>query len=67
LDVDFTFAGHLIEPLHTTAQRAGFVVTTAETRQAAVELADWACQQILVHYRDGSVAHAFVPGDFEQV
>lgn len=63
LDVGLTVhPGDIIRPLHSTADRAGFLVTIAETRQEAVELADYGCNQISIHYRDGAMRYASIAG-----
>ena len=67
LDIDVTLQpGEEVRPLRTTSERAGFAVTVASDHQAAVDLADWACHQVSVTYKDGAVAHAYTLSDFEQ-
>ena len=67
LDVGVTAqAGEEIRPLRTTSERAGFVVTSGNNHRAALDLADWACEQISVTYEDGAVAHGHTLSDFEQ-
>ena len=64
LDVDVTLRqGDEIQPLRTTSERAGFVVTRGTSREEAVDLADWASRLITVGYEDGAAAHAYVPAD----
>ena len=65
LDVGVTLqAGETVNPLRSTADRAGFVVTLAETRDAALRVADWACRQISATYGDGATAHAWLLEEF---
>jgi hypothetical protein len=60
IDIAVLFkVGDEIRALHTTSERAGFVVTLGRGRRDAVELADWACRQITIRYADGSVSHGF--------
>jgi biotin carboxylase len=50
--------GDQIRLLRSTAERAGFLVTTGETLPEAVALADRGCREISIRYADGSTRHA---------
>lgn len=47
--------GAALRDVQTGADRAGFVVTFGETRDEAVEVADWAMGRMAVRYEDGEV------------
>jgi biotin carboxylase len=64
-DVDVTLRpGDRIGPLRTTADRAGFVVVLGKNLDQTSSLADWACSQVVMHYEDGTSAHASTAADF---
>jgi biotin carboxylase len=66
IDVDVTLKdGDDILPLHTTSNRAGFVVTVGRDLRTAVDLADWARGQVTVSYEDGSISCALPLSAFE--
>ena len=68
LDVDITLQpGNRIGPLHSTSDRAGFLVATGENLDEAVACADRGCQQISIRYRDGSVHHASELSEFREL
>lgn len=52
-----------IHSTQTTSDRSGFVVTHAETREEAVQLADWAVRQMIVTYTNGHQACGFLFND----
>ena len=55
LDVGITVrAGDMIQPLRSTSDRAGFVVSLGESLSDAVSRADRACLDITAHYADGT-------------
>ena len=59
LDVGITVQpGSTIGPLHSTSDRAGFLVATGENLDEAVACADRGCRQISIRYADGTVRHA---------
>jgi biotin carboxylase len=63
-DTGYTFAlGQSMPMLKSTSDRAGFVVTFGDTRDHAVQIADVACQQAIIHYSDGSSQHAYTLAD----
>jgi len=59
--------GEVIRPLQTTSERAGFIVTTAETMQEAVGIADRGCREISIHYADGTSHHAAELLEFQEL
>jgi biotin carboxylase len=68
LDVGVTFqAGNRIGPLHSTSDRAGFLVATGENLDEAAACADLGCRQISIRYRDGSVHHASELFEFQEL
>jgi biotin carboxylase len=60
-------AGDTIRPLHSTAERAGFIVTTGETLREAVERADRGCREISIQYVDGATHHAAALIEFREL
>ncbi|HEV2397071.1 MAG TPA: ATP-grasp domain-containing protein [Candidatus Sulfotelmatobacter sp.] len=67
LDVGLTVkAGDIIRPLHSTSERAGFIVSVADTLSDAVQRADRGCREILVRYADGKNHHALELDDFRE-
>jgi len=59
LDVGITLQpGSSIGPLHSTSDRAGFLVATGENLDDAAACADRACRQISIRYIDGTMRHA---------
>ena len=59
LDVGVTIqSGTTIGPLHSTSDRAGFLVAIGETLEEASACADHGCRQITMHYADGTAHHA---------
>ncbi len=68
LDVGITLQpGNRIGPLHSTSDRAGFLVAAGENLDEAAACADRGCQQISIRYRDGSVHHASELLDFQEL
>jgi len=68
LDVGITLQpGNSIGPLHSTSDRAGFLVATGENLNEAAACADRGCQQISIRYRDGSVHHASELSEFREL
>jgi biotin carboxylase len=59
--------GDEIRPLHSTSERAGFLVAVGETLQEAVACADRGCREILIHYADGSTRHAAELVEFREL
>lgn len=65
LDVGVTVeAGDTIRSLQSTSDRAGFLVSTGNTLQEAVERADRGCREILMRYQDGATCHALELSEF---
>ena len=59
LDVGLTLQpGSSIGPLHSTSDRAGFLVATGEDLDEAIACADRSCRQISIRYADGTTHHA---------
>ncbi len=59
LDVAVTVQpGTTIGPLHSTSDRAGFLVTLGKNLEEAVACADRGCRQISIRYSDGTMRHA---------
>jgi phosphoribosylamine-glycine ligase len=50
--------GDTILPLHSTSDRAGFLVATGETLEEAAAHADRGCREVSTEYADGSIRHA---------
>ena len=68
LDVGATIRpGQTIGPLHSTSDRAGFLVATGEILEEAVACADDGCRQILIHYADGRTGHALQLAAFQEL
>jgi len=68
LDVGLTVRpGDTIRPLQSTSDRAGFVVTIADTREEAMERADRACRGIALQYLDGTTHHPLDLVQFREV
>lgn len=68
LDAGITLQpGNKIGPLHSTSDRAGFLVATGENLDDAAALADRGCRQISIRYRDGSVHHASELVEFQEL
>lgn len=68
LDVGITLRpGDRIGPLHSTSDRAGFLVSTGENLDEAAACADRSCQLISIRYRDGSVHHASELSEFREL
>jgi biotin carboxylase len=68
LDVGITLRpGNRIGPLHSTSDRAGFLVAIGENLDEAVACADRGCQQISIRYRDGSMHHASALSEFQEL
>lgn len=59
--------GQTIFPLHSTSDRAGFLVATGATLEEAVACADRSCREISVRYDDGSVHHAMELANFQEL
>jgi biotin carboxylase len=67
LDVGITLqAGDTIHPLRSTSDRAGFLVSTSETFDEAMQRADRGCREILVRYKDGVMRHAAELLEFQE-
>lgn len=59
LDVGITIQpGEMVHALRSTSDRAGFLVSTGDTLQQAVDGANHACRKIVLCYEDGTAAHA---------
>ena len=68
LDVGVTVnPGDTLRPLQSTSERAGFLVTTGETLEEAVERADRGCREISVRYADGTERHAMELFEFREL
>jgi len=68
LDVGVTVSpGAVMRPLQSTSDRAGFLVSAGKTLDEAVELADRACQEIVIRYTDGRARHALQLSDFTEL
>ena len=68
LDVGITVqAGQTITPLHSTSDRAGFLVATGRTLEEAVAYTDEGCRQISLQYSDGTVHHAMELAAFQEL
>ncbi len=68
LDVGVTVQpGDEIRPLRSTSERAGFLVTTAETLHEAADRADRACREISIDYADGTRRHAAQLVEFREL
>jgi biotin carboxylase len=68
VDVGITIQpGEQIRTLRSTSDRAGFLVSTADTLEEAVERANHACRNINVHYADGKTAHASELLEFKEL
>ena len=68
LDVGITVQpGNRIGPLHSTSDRAGFLVATGENLDEAAACADRGCQRIFIRYRDGSAHHASELSEFREL
>ena len=68
LDAGVTIqAGQTISPLHSTSDRAGFLVATGATLEEAVTCADRGCREISLRYDDGSVHHAMELANFQEL
>jgi len=66
IDVEITLkSGDDILPIHNTSHRSGFVVSRGRDRREAIELANWASEQLSVSYSDGSTSHP-LPLDLPQ-
>jgi biotin carboxylase len=67
IDVDITLKpGDDILPIHNTSHRSGFVVSRGRDRKEAIDLANWASEQVSVSYSDGAMSHP-LPLDLPQV
>jgi biotin carboxylase len=68
VDVGITIQpGEMLHALRSTSDRAGFLVSTGDTLQEAVERANDACRKIVVHYEDGTIVHASDLLDFQEL
>lgn len=68
LDVGLTVRpGNEIRPLHSTSERAGFLVTVGQNLEQAVERADRGCREISIEYADGIVRHASELVEFQEL
>ena len=68
LDAGLTVqVGDTIRPLHSTSDRAGFLVTIGETVHEAVERADQGCRAISIRYADGKTCHAAELVEFREL
>jgi biotin carboxylase len=68
LDVGVTVGkGDTIHPLHSTSDRAGFLVAIGKTLEDAVGRADSGCREILVRYDDGTTRHASDLVEFQEL
>jgi biotin carboxylase len=68
LDVGVTIKpGDTIRPLHSTSERAGFLVTTGETLEEAAERADRGCREVSIQYADGTERHASELSEFREL
>jgi biotin carboxylase len=68
LDVGLTVRhGDEIRALHSTSERAGFLVAAGETLEEAVERADRGCREISIEYADGVVRHALELVEFQEL
>lgn len=59
--------GQTISPLHSTSDRAGFLVATGATLEEAVACADRDCRQISLRYTDGTVHRAMELASFQEM
>ena len=59
--------GDEIRPLRSTSERAGFLVSVADTLQEAVERADRGCREISIFYADGTTRHAASLVEFREL
>jgi biotin carboxylase len=68
LDVGVTLqAGDEIRELRTTAERAGFLVSLADTLDEAVDRANRGCRDISIEYADGATGHARELHEFREL
>lgn len=68
LDVGVTVQpGATIRPLHSTSDRAGFLVAVGENLDEAVACADIGCREISIRYSDGTVSHALELAAFQEL
>jgi biotin carboxylase len=68
LDVGLTVRpNQVIAPLHSTSDRAGFLVATGRTLEEAVACADEGCRQISLRYSDGTVHHPMELAVFQEM
>jgi biotin carboxylase len=68
LDVGITLQpGSRISPLHSTSDRAGFLVAIGANLSEAADCADRSCRQISIRYRNGSVHHASELLEFQEL
>jgi len=67
LDIGLTVQpGDTIHALHSTSDRAGFLVSIGETLDEAVQRADRGCREILVRYKAGITHHAAELLEFQE-
>ena len=59
--------GQTISPLHSTSDRAGFLVATGATLEEAIACADRSCRQISLRYHDGTVHCAMELASFQEM
>jgi biotin carboxylase len=59
--------GDTIRPLHTTSERAGFLVATGETLEEAAAHADRGCREVSIEYADGTIRHAAELVEFREL
>jgi biotin carboxylase len=68
LDVGVTIEpGETLHALRSTSDRAGFLVSTGDSLEEAIERANHACRQIVVRYEDGTALHASELIDFREL
>ncbi len=60
-------AGDTIRPLQSTSERVGFLVTTGETLEEAVERADRGCRERSIGYADAVTRHAVELLEFREL
>jgi hypothetical protein len=53
--------------LRSTSDRAGFLVSTGDSLEEAVERANHACREILLRYEDGTTGHASELLEFQEL
>jgi biotin carboxylase len=59
--------GETVRALRSTSDRAGFLVSTGDSLEEAVERANHACREILLRYEDGTTGHASELLEFQEL